>query len=280
MTKYTVLQLSLRANALFSTACVIFIVAQASWLVGEFGGLAELWFYISAALLGIFALRVLVASLQPEPVRKAVLTIILADALFVLAALVLSQLYAAQLSASAQLMIWLVSLSVTCLALLQAYGWATLQAQKHSSFSCEAAIQATLPEVWQALAQIGDIHLWNPGVEHSFVSSELTSGLGAMRQCDLAHGKYLQEEVVEFVPEQAISLRINQSNLPIESAVIRFTLRAEGEFTTVTVSPRYRLKYGALGHVINRLLFARMYKQGMHDLLSGLKHWLESTELT
>jgi hypothetical protein len=92
----------------------------------------------------------------------------------------------------------------------------------------------------------------------------------------LGGGNYLDERVVVWVPERALTMRITGTNLPFKSADIRFTLREEGEGTVVTVSPLYELKYGVIGRAFDALYVKRTYEKGMLSLLQGLKENIEA----
>ena len=105
-------------------------------------------------------------------------------------------------------------------------------------------------------------------------SGEVTKG--ACRHCNLGGKNYLEEEVVSFQPPTDITFRITDTNLPFDTADIRFTLVSEGDATAVTVSPLYQLKYGVLGKILDTLLVRPTYRKGMRDLLRGLKHHVET----
>ncbi len=145
-----------------------------------------------------------------------------------------------------------------------------------ASFITSTVIEAPHDQVWAALADIGSIHVWNPGVQASHTTSEAESGLGATRHCDLGGRNYLNEEVVEFDEGQRITMRIVDSNMPFERADIRFRLRNDGESTYVSVEPEYQLKFGPIGALMDRLFVRRTYEKGMRALLRGLKRHVEA----
>lgn len=143
------------------------------------------------------------------------------------------------------------------------------------SFVTELRIEAPVAEVWRALAAIGDIYRWNPGVRASHTTSAMVEGVGATRYCDLGGKNYLDEEVVIWQPNEALTMRITGTNLPFETADIRFTLRPEGESTVVAVSPIYKLKFGVMGKLLDRAAVRKSYEAGMVGLLAGLKRFIE-----
>lgn len=144
-----------------------------------------------------------------------------------------------------------------------------------SGFIVEIRIHASAEQVWAALADIGAIHRWNPGVVHSYVTTERTAGLGAGRRCDLGGKNYLKEEVVEWEPGKRLTLRIIDTSLPFKAADIRFVLHPDVSGTRVAVSPDYRLKFGPLGTILDRLYVRGAYRKGMTALLYGLKRYVE-----
>jgi uncharacterized protein YndB with AHSA1/START domain len=143
------------------------------------------------------------------------------------------------------------------------------------SFATETKIEAPITEVWQALGEIGDIYRWNPGVRAWHTTSEQGDGLGATRYCDLGGKNYLDEEVVLWQPNEKLTMRITGTNLPFATADIRFTLHAENGSTVVTVSPLYKLKYGVMGELLDRVYVRKSYQKGMEALLAGLKAHVE-----
>ena len=145
-----------------------------------------------------------------------------------------------------------------------------------SSFTTSTVINAPRSHVWSALADIGAIHAWNPGVQASHTTSDLDTGLGASRHCDLGGRNYLDEEVVEYEAGQRLTMRIVNSNMPFERADIRFRLEPAGDATTVSVSPDYQLKYGPVGTLMDHLVVRRKYEKGMRALLRGLKQHVEA----
>lgn len=74
-------------------------------------------------------------------------------------------------------------------------------------------------------------------------------------------------------------MRISRTNSPFEVLYARFRLAAEGESTRVAVSPRYQLKYGVLGVLLDWLFVRLRYRRGIRLLLAGLKKYVESSVL-
>jgi len=144
------------------------------------------------------------------------------------------------------------------------------------TFAEQITVNAPKNAVWNVLADIGSIHQWNPGVVDSRTTTNGEIGLRSARRCELGGKNYLDEEVVEWVPKKALTMRIVATNLPFKTADIRFTLEGHGKETLVTVSPTYRLKFGLLGTLLDAVFVRSQYRKGMINLLRGLKQRVES----
>ena len=145
-----------------------------------------------------------------------------------------------------------------------------------TEFTVHTTINAPVAQVWAALSDIGSIYQWNPGVVASHTTTEQTEGVGACRHCDLGKAGYLDESVVKWVENEALTMRINGTNMPFRSADIRFTLQPQGDQTVVTCSPIYTLKYGPIGKLLDAAMVRSTYQKGMQSLLAGLKQHVEA----
>jgi hypothetical protein len=145
-----------------------------------------------------------------------------------------------------------------------------------STFTEEIIIKQPVETLWEALADIGSISRWNPGVSESYVISDRPTGLGAARHCNLGGTNYLKEQAVTWEKNRKLTMRITDTNLPFKSADIQFLLSPETGGTRVILTPIYRLKYGLLGSVLDRVYVKNTYRKGMRALLRGLREYLES----
>jgi uncharacterized protein YndB with AHSA1/START domain len=139
-------------------------------------------------------------------------------------------------------------------------------------------ISSSPEKVWNALADIGKIYKWNPGVVHSEQTTPGDVGVGARRYCNLGGGNYLDEEVVEFDKPHKLTIQIIDTNLPFRMAYVRFRIETSGNQTTVVVSPKYQLKFGLLGLLLDTVIVKSRYRKGMRDLLHGFKKYVEQAD--
>ncbi len=146
-------------------------------------------------------------------------------------------------------------------------------------FEEQVTISAPAEKVWDSLADIGNIYVWNPGVVHSEQTTLGDVDMGACRRCELGGKNYLIEEVVEFERPYKLTMRITETNLPFKTADIRFWIEPKGDESRVTVSPTYQLKFGPLGRFLDWVMVRAVYRKGMRDLLRGLKEHVEGQTL-
>ena len=149
-----------------------------------------------------------------------------------------------------------------------------------SNFSAQIKINAPKEQVWAVLSDLGSIYKWNPGVSHSYCTSDSSGGEGATRHCDIQTPLkgYLEERAFDWREGESFKIEIYDTNFPLKRNIIQFSLRADGSYTIVEVSPEYQLKFGALGAVMDRLAFNRQFRKGMKGLLEGLKYHVETGE--
>ena len=70
-------------------------------------------------------------------------------------------------------------------------------------------IQAPKKEVWAKLSKLDDIANWSSGIGTSVYSSEITSGVGTQRSCDIPGIGTLVEDIVEWRDEHKFCYEIS-----------------------------------------------------------------------
>lgn len=142
-------------------------------------------------------------------------------------------------------------------------------------------INAPKEKVWSILADLGAIQNFNPGVKKSYYVSEEKQGPGASRVCELIPLGSIKETATAWQEGESFALDIRPLSPipPLKQAVGRFTLKADGQHTIITLAMEYNLKFGPLGVLLNALAFKSQFRRGLSDLLLGLKHHAETGEL-
>lgn len=136
-------------------------------------------------------------------------------------------------------------------------------------------IAAPRAAVWRALTDLGALADYDPGVKKVSLVGEVTSGLGALRKCELRPKGWFVEQVVTFEPERALAFQLQTCSLPVASLRHDYTLTEDAGVTHVQQVMTYRLKYGGVGRTLDALVMRRQWDRGTKGFLAGLKQHVE-----
>lgn len=146
-----------------------------------------------------------------------------------------------------------------------------------ASISGETQIRATREEVWAAVADLGAIQAFHPGVTRSYYTSERKEGVGASRHCDLKPFGSVEERATEWNEGESFTLEIydGQRMPPFKVAHGSMTVESNGTGTTARLTLEYEMRYGFLGHVMDRLMVRSRFEKMVPAVLAGLKQHVE-----
>ena len=144
------------------------------------------------------------------------------------------------------------------------------------SFATSVRIDASREQVWAVLSDLGSIYKWNPGIEHSFATSDEATGDDAMRQCDLPDGGFLRERAFNWSEGEGFTIEVYETSLPLKESFVDFRATPEGEATVVNLKMDYKLKFGPIGALLDAAFAGRQARNGMAELLGGLKDYVET----
>lgn len=133
-------------------------------------------------------------------------------------------------------------------------------------------VAAAPSSVWVVLADYPNIAQWNTGVLRSRAVGELTVGVGAQRQCDLAPKgtMRMRETVTAWQSEERMVVEIDQiEKMPVRSASMAFELAPDGDRTRVDMTYTYVPKL--LGVIMGPMMDRQMSRgfRGFIDLLEA-----------
>ena len=99
-------------------------------------------------------------------------------------------------------------------------------------------IKAPRADVWEAVDDIGNIAAFHPLLKSSPVTNGIPRGKGAARVCNFHDGNAIAEEVVDYRPNESLTLTITDTGkFPLKSASGGFKVRAVSDkAATVTFS--------------------------------------------
>ena len=146
--------------------------------------------------------------------------------------------------------------------------------------SREVMIDAQPGAVWETLADIGSVSVWNPVVDHSVETGDaVETGIGAARHCELPGSMGAIDEVVTGWDEQhSIEFEIDGARM-IRAMHARFELSEAGQTTRVHMTSDFTMSFGTLGALMAATIGKRMLGANMERTLAGLKAHVEAEQV-
>ena len=137
-------------------------------------------------------------------------------------------------------------------------------------------INAPPDRVWKVLADLEAVQHYNPTVSRAQYISSNRQGVGASRQCELKPKGVVKERVIAWEPNQAIALELYESPWPVAFMQWRTAVKPQGAGTVVSQRMEYRVKFGILGALMDRLVMRRTLDRTIGDVFVGLKRFVET----
>ena len=130
------------------------------------------------------------------------------------------------------------------------------------------AIPVAAAEVWDSLADFGEIVRWAPNVDHSCLLSAQTEGVGTVRRIQ-AGRRTLVERVVEWVPGERLGYVIE--GLPAAVRSLQSTWHLDGQSSRTVVSLTSRIDMGSRPpQKLAAKGLARRLSKASNQMLDGL----------
>lgn len=139
-------------------------------------------------------------------------------------------------------------------------------------------INAPKEKVWRVLNFIGEIENFHPLIKKSYVTTNVKSGLGAKRYCELLPMGKMEEEAIEWDEGKSFVMKVIGGKMlpPFLFMKGKVCLEELGvKRTKVSFSFSYQLKYGVLGNLMNILLIKPQFKKAPPKYVQGLKEYVE-----
>ena len=139
-----------------------------------------------------------------------------------------------------------------------------------------AVIESTPAKVWEILASLATLELYDPAVAKSQIVSPSQTGPGAMRRCELVAGGWFEEKIVAWNPPTGLSFQLVSCSLPVRHLVHSYVLSPSGTGTLVQQRMEYQLKFGPVGRVMDALMVRSKWDTGIKSFFAGLKAYAET----
>ena len=138
-------------------------------------------------------------------------------------------------------------------------------------------INAPVDTVWKTLGNLLAVQHYNPMVGSVRCISERAEGMGAARRCELKPKGWVEERVWEWNPPNALGLEVTASEWPLVFMKWRTELKRDGNATVVSQEMNYKLKFGPLGALMDRLMMRRKLGSIIAGIFENLKRYIETS---
>jgi len=149
-----------------------------------------------------------------------------------------------------------------------------------TEISMMVEINAPIEKVWKEFVQIGDIYLNSPTVASSYLSSEITEGVGATRHMEMSliKGATLDERVIKWdEASKYMALEVYRiTRMPgVKTMGGDFGLEAKGDRTILRSTLNYSMTNSLLGFM-NTVFMKRVFIKLWRSVLAGYKKHIET----
>jgi hypothetical protein len=133
-------------------------------------------------------------------------------------------------------------------------------------------LETTCPpqKIWGVLSDLTAVKFYNPTVSAAQVTGEKTSGVGAIRQCDLKPKGKITERVTIWEEGEALGLEIAESDWPITAMSWVTRITPSGGGSVIDQKLEYSMKYGHLGWLLNQIIMRRIIEKNVGVALQGM----------
>ena len=146
-----------------------------------------------------------------------------------------------------------------------------------STVTKQTKINAPANEVWGAIADFGGVYKWAPNVASSYSTTDANGGVGAGRHCEVPGFGGIDEEIVEW--KEGHSYKYQVENIgPIGKLVNEWSVTSDGNNSLVTTNVSYRMRFGIIGALMDKLMVRRSIRKAMAQSQAGLKSYVETRE--
>lgn len=147
-----------------------------------------------------------------------------------------------------------------------------------TTFKKQIEINKPKNEVWQALADFGNVCHGHPGVKSSHITSLEKAGIGATRHCDFTMmGASADEIITQWNEGQNITVEVFQlDKMPgLNTVSLDLAIQENDNKTVLTGTMNYTMK-NAFFDLMNHLVMKKMNAKLLDGILAGHKLYIET----
>ncbi len=149
-----------------------------------------------------------------------------------------------------------------------------------SSVTVRRVIETPSEQAWDALADFGNIHRFNPHLAGSHVLDEdAQCGVGTERVCDLKRGGALHERVVDWHPGESYTVEVQMPSMPVTDMRTTMAVRpVDATRCEVSMHMQYRPRFGPAGWLADRVMLRYVLRRMLAGVLVGLDRHLVTSD--
>jgi len=134
-------------------------------------------------------------------------------------------------------------------------------------------------QAWEKLQDFSVPHYYIPTLHKTTITTKEKNGLGASRRVEGKHGK-LDETITEWKEGKGLTIRLHKGdNPPSPFKEAQFTYRIDkldSKQCKLTATMIYEMPWGIIGKLLNALLFGRIVRGNIRDVVLGMKGYYET----
>ena len=144
----------------------------------------------------------------------------------------------------------------------------------------EITVNAPIEKIWEALSVIDTLDKFDPTVKKSTALTSSKSGIGAKRKVDMLDGKnWFEEKVTQYKPMEELTYQLTDCTFPIDGLSHSYTFEKFGEKTKVKQVMQYKVKFGLLGKVLDKLMIRKQTSSGIIKFFDGVRNSVVSINI-
>jgi hypothetical protein len=151
-----------------------------------------------------------------------------------------------------------------------------MQITREFSINEKVNINAPLKDVWKALSDFDNPHLWAPGVENAYKVGTKHQEVGAKRYCKLADFGEIEEEVTDWTPMQGFTYTVSPLG-PLTNAISEWKISSNGDqLSELTVNLQYDIRFSVFGKLLHKVIMRSKLESSLPPTLLALKAKIEN----
>ena len=141
----------------------------------------------------------------------------------------------------------------------------------------EICINAPIDKIWEALSTTDLLDHYDPTVKKSTPLTANKSEIGAKRKVDMQDGKnWFEERITACVVNQELTYELTACSFPVESLAHSYSFERADQGITVRQVMIYKVKFGFLGKIMDRIMIKKQSDAGIKKFMAGLKSYVEA----